>query len=353
MTAGSTGSAIRGIAAAVPRGVVGPADVREELKAIAQKIAATTGVRSRRVGPEALTASDLSFAAALRLLEELEWDPACVDGLVFMSQTPDYLLPATACVLHGKLSLRTDSLAFDVNLGCSAYPYGLSIVDSMIRAGVGRRWLLLVGDTIHRLTNPDDQSVAHLFGDAGSATALEATGGATEAGLFAFQFGTDGSGWHHLQVAAGGLRHRLPARAGAASFPSSPELPHPECLYMDGGEIFNFALQRVPALVRRVLEASAWTAEEVDYFVFHQANGFLLEHLGRKLRIPREKMPLTIGEFGNTSGVSLPLTIAQCVAREARVKSLKVVAVGFGVGYSWAGCAMRLSEFSCPPIVEV
>jgi len=288
-------------------------------------------------------ASDLCFAAAERLLADLSWLRESVNILVFVSQTPDYVLPATSCSLHGRLGLSKRCATFDINMGCSGYVYGLWVAAQLLSANGPRRALLLVGDTISRIVSPMDRSTAPLFGDAGSATALEWTEGA--APIF-FELGSDGSGQNHLIVPAGGFRQPPTPATSERNAREAGNVRSDEDLYMDGAEIFTFTLREVPPLIRSVLDMASWPLDDVDAFVLHQANRFMIQHVVKRMRIPAEKAVYSLEEYGNTSSASIPLTMIHSLAERLRSQQLRLVLAGFGVGLSWGGAAMQ-----CGPMV--
>ncbi|MBK8091135.1 MAG: ketoacyl-ACP synthase III [Verrucomicrobiaceae bacterium] len=314
------------------------------------KITRSTGVKQRHVSTGTLCASDLCYEAADRLINELGWERDSVDFLLFVSQTGDHVLPATSCVLQHRLVLSKDCACFDIGMGCSGYVYGLWTASSLIAASGLKRGLLLVGDTIGRLTSPQDRSTSLLFGDAGSATALIQDGNASS---MTFSLGTDGAGWKNLIVPAGGCR--IPASVETAQrhkVEGNNERGQQD-LYMDGAEIFAFTLAEVPPLIAGLMESSGWTAADVDAFLFHQANKFMLQHLGTKMNVPLDKTPLSLGEYGNTSCASIPLTLTVTRRDALAAGSLRLVMAGFGVGYSWAGCSLTTGPLICPELILV
>lgn len=286
-----------------------------------------TGVETRYYAASNQTAGDLCLSAARLLLVRMDWRENTIDALIFVSQTPDQRLPATACALHGNLSLGPHCQAFDVSLGCSGYVYGLWLAAALITAGC-RRVLVLAGDTSSRLVDPMDRTTALLFGDAGSATALEADPAAAPVH---FVLGTDGAGARHLAIAGGGFRKP----AGA------------DTLVMNGAEVFGFTLRAVPALVRATLERAGQTMDDVDIFALHQANRFLLRHIGKKLSIDPARMPINIDRYGNTSSASIPLLMCTDLAAQLTQGSHRVMLAGFGVGFSWAAASMHLVPLVC------
>jgi len=313
----------------------------------AQKLATTIGVYERRIAPPHMLASDLAVAAAERLLADLNWDPASVEVLIFVTQGPDYLLPATACLMQKRLGLPTSCAAFDVNLGCSGYVYGLWLASQLLAGSTGKRALLLCGDVSSRLLLPDDRSTRPLFGDAGAATALEKSLGAAPIHV---SLGTDASGAEHISIKAGGLRHNLvPALRGG----DPGTLYEDAHLHLNGPEIFTFTLRVVPGLVRDVLEQAGCELDAIDYCVMHQANKFILEHLRKKTKIPPEKFIVDMQSFGNTSSASIPLSICNSLAGQVAERNAKFLLGGFGVGWSWGGVILQIGPIVRPGLVEV
>ncbi len=347
-----SGVRIAGIASAVPSNIRTILQDSATLpKAEMEKIAQSTGVRERHVAPDTICTSDLCHAAAVKLLTAMGWDAGDVDALVFVSQTPDYYLPATACCLHGRLGLAKSCVALDVSLGCSGYVYGLWLLHHLMASSGMNRTLLLAGDTITKLTSPLDRSVATLFGDAGTATALERTV-ASDSKAF-FSLGSDGAGSPHLAVPAGGFRQRRSDATCIRTARESGNVRSDEDLFMNGAEVFSFTLREVPRMVKAVMSAAEWSETDVDAFIFHQANKFMLEYLAKKLKIPLTKVPLSLAEFGNTSSASIPLTIVHCLRPEIGIRQVRLVIGGFGVGFSWAAAALDAGPITVPPVVVI
>ncbi len=323
-----SGVKISGISAVVPDRVRLPSDDYALYgQAETDKLAGSTGVLKRHISAPETCTSDLCLAAARRLLDVLDCPIDSVDMLVFLSQTPDYILPATACALHGKLGLSKHCAAFDINLGCSGYTYGLWMASNLIQNGAVKRVLLLVGDTISKVASPENRATFPLFGDAGTATLLECDGDASEM-PWSFSWGTDGHGANHLIVKEGGFR--APERFSEAQF-----------LSMDGGEIFAFTLAEVPALVQNLLDGAKWTLSDVDAVVLHQANTFMLKHLAKRMQIEPEQLPMCLSHYGNTSSASIPMTLCHM---DAFTKPQNLILAGFGVGYSWCGASLVVDE---------
>lgn len=346
------GTHIRGILTVVPAnirttedlaGLYGPSE--------AERTAKLTGVNEVHVVSPDETAADLAEEAGSRLLAKTNVSPGDVDGVIFATQTPDFLMPASACILQDRLRLSKQSLAFDVNLGCSAYAYGLAIASGMISAGLAKRILLLVGDALSLLVHRDDKSSRCLFGDAVTATMLEQDSDGHD--LLGTDLGTDGSGWANLIIPIGQGRYRSLDEFAANPPEHLRDVPHPECFCMDGAEVFTFTLREVPGIIERTLQSAGRDVDSVDYFFFHQANKFIQDHLARKIGLPSEKCPVSIDRYGNTSGASPAVTACHAVAGVNRDRELLAMFVGFGVGYSWGGALVRLRPDTVFPIETV
>ncbi len=311
-----------------------------------ERIMASTGIRRVRVAPEGVCASDLCQAAAERLLTACDVAPDSVDAIVFVSQTPDWRLPATSPALQQRLGLRKDVAAFDINYGCSAFVYGLFQAGMLTNAGGCERVLVCVGDVTTRLVNPRDKAVSMVFGDAGSAALVER---GTDS--WAFVCGTDGAGGPALMVPAGGCRVPATKETAAESERENGNVRSDEDLFMDGMEIMKFSLREVPPAIESVLKAADWTPKDIGFYGFHQANKFILDYVARKMRIPPEKVPVAMRETGNVGPASIPLMLAlehERLRAENRLEH--AVLCGFGVGFSWAAmtCDLRTTRILDP-----
>jgi 3-oxoacyl-[acyl-carrier-protein] synthase-3 len=345
------GAAIRGIASAVPKATQSVEDLARVFGAEeAEKIAQGTGVRVRRVGRAGLCCSDLCFAACDSLLKGLAWERGSIDALLFVSHSFDYPLPATSCILQHRLGLSQACAAFDVALGCSGYIYGLWIGAGLIAGGC-KRVLLLAGEMASRMASPMDRSTVPLFGDAGTATALES---AAQSRMH-FELGTDGGGYRHLIIPAGTSTARVPhsAQTLARTVQADANTRSDEDLFMNGAEVFAFTLRQVPPLLSAVLKRAQWEKEDVDRFFLHQANQFILVHLARRMGLPLEKVPIVLENYGNTSSASIPLAMTHCAREMLASRKLKLVLAGFGVGLSWGACAVELGPIVAPALEEV
>lgn len=294
-----------------------------------RKVVAMAGVNCRHVVDERTRSSDLCFTAAETLLDAIDWPRESIDGLVLVTQTPDYFMPSSSCLVQARLGLSSDCAAFDVNLGCSGYVYGLWLTSLMLGAGGLKRVLLLNGETPTLYAHDADRAVSLLFGDAGSATALEADPqGVSDRWVFALH--SDGSGAEDLIIRGGGFRDRFSADRRA------------HYVEMNGANVFNFTLRVVPPLIEETLDAAGLRTDDVDYFIFHQSNRFIINHLIAKCGLPPDRTPVILSEFGNAGGPSVPLTITRGVPAADPPRSLKLMLIGYGVGLSWAAVILDL-----------
>lgn len=329
---------IKGIACAVPDHIVKNEEYNQIFGAEnVQKFINMTGVEKRHVALDEQCASDLCYAATKKLLEKLVWEPASIDALIMITQTPDYAVPATACVLQHRLGLSEDCIAFDVNLGCSAYVYGIWLAATMISTQDVNRVLLLVGDTSNYGINPNDSGTAMIFGDGGTATALERTEGKS----LKYFLKTKGSGFKNIIVPAGHARSRSKINMAASEYELS----------MNGSEVFTFAITDVPRTIKSFMAQYNIDKDDVDLYVFHQANLFILKYLAKKMKIPMEKLPVSIDRYGNTSGESIPLTLVDALGMEESSEKIKTLLCGFGIGLSWGGVYLELDKSICLPMI--
>jgi 3-oxoacyl-[acyl-carrier-protein] synthase-3 len=309
------------------------------------KIADKTGIVQRHLaGPEECS-SDLAVAAARKLFGRGACKPEEIDFILLCTQSPDYFLPTTACILQDRLGLPTTAGALDFNLGCSGFIYGLSLAKGLIETGQATRVLLLTAETYSKFLHPQDRSVRALFGDAAAATLVCGRADAPPGDLpwiGPFVFGTDGKGMDNLIVPTGGMRRpdrgRTPTVHDAGARP-----PFPDHLYMNGPEIFTFTLRAVPQAVKQLLARAGKTLDDVDLFVFHQANRYMLDHLRDKLKIPSDKFVLALSHCGNTVSSTIPIALKEAAGRHQLPAGKVVMLVGFGVGYSWGATLIHSS----------
>ncbi|MDA0657695.1 MAG: ketoacyl-ACP synthase III [Planctomycetota bacterium] len=294
-------------------------------------IARKTGILQRHIADPDVCSSDLGVAAAQRLFQRYEIDPASIDFLLFCTQTPDYPLPTTACLMQERLGLRRSAGALDFNLGCSGFVYGLALADGLIRVGV-KRILLITAETYSRFIDRADRSLRTIFGDGAAATLIDAS---EQQSLSAFQFGTDGTGADTLLVTAGGCRPAADAHQPRHRKRWTSEL------YMDGPSLMNFTVGAIPQLVENILKDARLDVEQIRYFLMHQATLKMLEQLQQRLEVPQEKIPIVLADCGNTVSSTIPILIERMRADERLYPGVTNLLIGFGVGWSWAGCVWR------------
>ena len=301
-----------------------------------EKVASKVGVDFRHLAASNETAGDMAEKAARKLFDEYHVNPKEIDFVMLCTQSPDYFLPSTACVLQNRLGIPKNSGAFDYNLGCSGCVYGLALAKGLILAGIARNILLLTSETYNKYLHPQDKSNRSIFGD-GAAACLISSDGMAEIGDFVM--GTDGSGAENLIVKTGASRYKN--RTGYSDEDDEGHLRYDDYLYMNGGAIFNFTLDAVPLMFKQVLEKNAIKKEEIDYFVFHQANKFMLNTIRKVCVLPKEKYYINLSETGNTVSSTILIGLKDCLTNEIIHKDMQVMIAGFGVGLSWAGTVLK------------
>lgn len=304
-----------------------------ENKVEAEKFIATTGIEKRHVvGNSGICTSDLCVSAANQLLEKLNWEKSEVDCLIFVTQTPDYILPATSCIIQDRLGLSKDCYSLDISLGCSGWVYGLSVISALMQNGFFKKGILLTGDTTTVTKSPKDKSTFPLFGDAGTATALEYK---MSASGFKFHFGTDGSGFESIMIKDGGFRHPFSEGSLKEKEYENGIVRNDLQSTLNGANVFTFGIGRAPKSVKALLEKFEISIDSIDYGIFHQANKMMNEKIRTKLGLSEEQVPYSIGEYGNTSSASIPLTMCKLFGNNLIKTKKNIVASGFGVGLSW------------------
>jgi 3-oxoacyl-[acyl-carrier-protein] synthase-3 len=299
------------------------------------KITDKVGIKKRHAASEHETAVDLAVSAAQKLFEQ-GINKESIDYILFCTQSPDYYLPASACIIQDRLGLPNDIGALDFNQGCSGFIYGLSLAKGLLAAGIAKNVLLLTGETYTKRLHPRDKGNRSIFGDAASAT-LIAPEGFAEIGEFCL--GTDGSGAENLIIKTGGSRS--PDKADEVVFDENNNPLSPDYIYMDGSEIFSFTLRAVPALIEKTLEKNAIDKGAVDLYIFHQANKYMLDFLRKKIKIDEGKFYIYLSEVGNTVSSTIPIAMYEAMKDGTLHNGMKVLLAGFGVGYSWGGCLLR------------
>lgn len=336
--------------AAVPRHVIDnyAHDIhfkKEELKDVIDKI----GVKERRFSDEHTCASDLCYAAAENLIQEQQINREEIDLLLFISQTPDYRMPATSILLQERLGLSRSTIAFDINLGCSAFLYGLTVAYSMITSGAVKKALILDGETRSKVYSQKDRKTAFLFGDAGVAAIIEP---GKQFGKSWFSLNSDGSRASLIKIPAGGYRNMSSTETLKERIVDEyGNIRSDEHGYMEGADVFNFVIREVPRDFKRLFNETEIDQNQIDYFIFHQANKYINGFLAKKMKLPAEKIPSTIEKYGNTSSVSIPLTIVSELKNKLPGRKLLTLS-GFGVGLSWGTAIIETQDCYIGDIIE-
>jgi 3-oxoacyl-[acyl-carrier-protein] synthase-3 len=335
--------ALAGIACAVPANV---RNLQDEAAVFGEdhmeQFYRRFGVRQRHEAPEGMCTSDLCVHAANRLLDQLDWDHDSIDLLLFVSITADYITPTTSCILQDRLGLPKSCATMDITHPCSGFVYGLWTAANLLSTGNLRRALVMVGDTVSRMVSRFDRS-GPLAGDGASVSAVEWD---PNAAPMAFEMGSDGGGAKFLYRKAGGFRYPSTEDTRKRIEREDGTLRSDEDLFMDGAEIFAFALREVPPLTQKVLEEAGWTLGEVDHVVMHQANLFMLRQVARKIGIPKEKQVECMEDFGNVGGASIAFAMTEKLKTALRQGPRRLLLLGFGTGLSWGGVAL-----TCGPLV--
>ena len=319
---------------------------KEDVKEIIDKV----GIKQRRFAETDTCSSDLCFAAAEKLIADMNIDKLEIDLLIFVSQTPDYRMPATSILLQERLGLSKQTAAFDISLGCSAFIYGLSVVYALMQTGGFRKALLLDGETRSRIYSPKDRKTAFLFGDGGIAAIIENN---EKFGESFFSLNSDGSKESLIKINGGG--YRMPSSEETLKEKVVDEYGNirtEEHGYMSGADVFNFVLLEIPKDIKSLLAFSKTELEEINYYVFHQANSYMNNYLAKKLKLEADKVPTCIEKFGNTSSVSIPLTIVSELQNNLKGRK-KMLLSGFGVGMSWASAIINLDNCFISDLVEI
>jgi len=301
-----------------------------------EKIAEKTGIVNRHIAAKDEHVSDMAIAAAKTLFEKHPGTQENIDFVILCTQSPDYLLPTTACIIQEKLGISQKAGAIDFNLGCSGYVYGLAIAKGLIAANIAKKVLLLTAETYSKYIHEKDKSNRTIFGDGATATII-ATEGLAEIGEF--ELGSDGKGAENLIVKEGGSK--APVLTYQEETDQYGNVHSPSCLYMNGPEIFTFTSRAVPGLVNETLAKNQLTIETTDLFIFHQANLYMLNHLKKKIKIPDEKFYVFIENTGNTVSSTVPIALTEAIEQGRITKGNKVLLAGFGVGYSWGGAVLH------------
>lgn len=336
---------IDGIATTIPQKTINNKGFELHSEKENEQFIKTTGIHFRRIVPNGVTAADLCYNAANQLIQKLNWSKEDINILIFISQTPDYKIPCTATILQDKLGLPKTTLAFDINLGCSAFVYGLSVISSLLEKTNGKA-LLLVGDTSSTCINQRDKTTAPLFSDAGSACALSFN---LKAKPIYFNLQSDGAGFDAIITKDGGSRNPYTND----SFKVDLETGRSNAdMFLNGIKVFNFSRKEVAKNILHLLTEFNIDQNLIDFYYLHQANKLMNDTIAKKLNVDIQKTPQTLKEFGNTGAASIPITICQHLSSEPKPKNLVVLA-GFGVGLSWGSCVLSIQNTVILPIIEL
>lgn len=338
---------ISGVAGAVPTKQINNSDYGALFgDDTVEKIIKTTGIKTTYQVNEKQTASDLAFVAAEHLLKEKDIDPASIGVLIFVVSYADYFAPASAAILQKRLGISMDCIVFDMNLGCSGFVYGLQTISSLLQSSSAQRALLLVGDTTSKIVSKQDKSRL-LFGDAGTAILVEKDEKQTAKTCFGLK--SDGNRFKSIIVPAGAFRN--PNGDSEQTLWGDGNIRSDYNLFMDGTDVFSFTMTDVPALFKEFMEYYQVTADDFDSLVLHQPNLFILKHLAKKIKVPMDKVPLSLDRYGNTSGNAIPLTLCDAYG-EMKTKKLRILMSGFGVGLSWGVASLQLDADVVLPIIH-
>lgn len=328
---------IKGISYYLPDRVITNEELLQEFPEWSvDKVGAKVGVNSRHLAADDETAGDMAEKAARKLFEEYNIDPKSIDFLMLCTQSPDYFLPSTACILQNRLGIPTSAGAFDYNLGCSGCVYGMVMAKGLIDSGIAKNVLVLTAETYQKYLHPSDKSNRSIFGD-GAAACLISTEGIAEIGNFSL--GTDGSGAEHLIVKTGAARCKQ--TTGNVVEDEDGHQRFDDYLYMNGSAIFNFTLDAVPAMMKNILKKNQMECDEVDYFVFHQANKFMLNTIRKVCVLPKDKFYVNLETTGNTVSSTVMIALKDCLDKGTIQSGMKVMITGFGVGLSWGGTILK------------
>lgn len=347
-----------GLSCAVPRKVVPSSLAYEKFpQADVDRIVKNVGALRHREAEPGTTAGDLALTAASALLTKLDWDPKLIDGILFVSQSPDYLIPGTSHRIQAALKLSEHCLCLDLNLGCSGFTHGIIVLRGLIASATLKRALLLCGEvttgTIRKgvadVVDHHELGNALTFGDGGSAVAFEAGSPTQYAGA---TWGADGTQLSLINIPGGGFREFVCAASLERTPDAEGNLRRPVDLRVNSPALFTFTLKHMPSLVDETMKAANWSRENVDYWLFYQSNKFIIDFLVKRLKIPPDKVPLSIQDYGNTSSASIPLTMLTQLGDRLQ-KPAKHAMFGFGPGLSWSGVAFETDRVALVPLIEV
>lgn len=340
---------ISGVVACVPSTVEENKGLPFFKEGEAEKVIASTGIERRRIADQETTSGDLCLNAAEELISKIGWEKEGIDCLIFVSQTPDYILPSTSCILQSRLGLKQECYTLDISYGCPGWVYGLSVISALLSTGCMKKGLLLVGDTPTKFKSKNDKTAWPLFGDAGTATAIEFS---SEADPMFFTFSTDGGSHQAIIIRDGGARNPVTESSLQETVYGEGIARRPLDSEMDGMAVFAFGLKRAPEAVADVLDYAQADKDKIDLFIFHQANLFMNEKIRKKLKIPAEKVPYCLQEYGNTSCATIPLTLASRCSDSLTTGHKTITATAFGVGLSWSSVVLSTDSIKCLTTID-
>ena len=339
--------ALRGVTGTVPNHAVKTADFDIFTKEEAELFDNTVGIKNRYIGPDSVCTSDLCYDSAVRLLEALNWERESVDVLVFASVTGDYKTPPTSGILQHRLGLSTDTFVLDVPMGCCGSIYAINVAGNLLSSGCVKRALLLVGDTALRMGSMKDKSRVPLFGDSGTAMALEFDSSADD---IIIEFNTMGSGYEALITPHGGFRNPITEESFIEEDFGNGIVRAPKDTLINGMDVFSFAISKPPISIKKMMERCELTVDDIDFFLIHQANKLIVDRIVKKLKLPMEKVPYDLQEFGNLGGASIPMLMTYSLAKEMSCRQLTLLCSSFGLGLTWATMILKTSSCLILPI---
>lgn len=339
-----------GVAAAVPKIVKEIKDLSFFSPGEADKVIALTHIERSRMVPKGMCCSDLCYEAAEQLIERLQWNKQDIGALIYVSLSRDYLTPHTSALLQDKLGLSKECYAIDVPLACSGYVYGLSVIAGLMQNGGIKKGLLLVGETTSQLQSPLDKTIWPLHGDGGTATALEFNEGASP---MLFHFATDGSRGDAIINLDGGMRHPITEESMRMIEVEPGIIRNRTQSVLDGMNVFGFSIKEPPASIKSLTEHYDFSLDDIDYLILHQANKYMDDKIGKKLKVPADKIPFSLMQYGNTSSASIPITMVVGIGEKLSLEDADVVICGFGSGLSWGSAYIKLNHIICLPLIEL
>jgi 3-oxoacyl-[acyl-carrier-protein] synthase-3 len=338
-------AAISAIEYFLPHSVLSTSDLSAEFpEGWIEKIDEKSGIQCRHIAEKDECSSDLAVNAVQKLFDSGVCQPKSIDFILLCTQSPDYFLPTTACVIQDRLGVPMTAGALDFNLGCSGYIYGLGLAQGLISSRQASNILLITAETYSKFIHARDKSVRTIFGDAAAVTLLRAVESELPF-IGPFVYGTDGRGWQNLIVPTGGMRRRRTEQTAAPAEDENGNVRALDNLYMNGAEIFTFTLRAVPQSIEQILTKADLAMDDIDLFVFHQANRYILEHLRKRMKIPEEKFVVAMSHCGNTVSSTIPIALKHAACEGRLTNQSTVMLVGFGVGYSWGATLLRWPGF--------